>query len=55
MRRKKHKELTNAFEQLTEWLKGVFVDQLESTSKEMMNIGGESRARTIGQIDEGSL
>ena len=51
----KFEDLSTEFEQLTEWLKGVLGDKLKSTSKEMMDIGDDSRVRTIGQVDEGSL
>ena len=47
--------LTAECEQLSEWWKGVLGDKLESTSKERTNIGTESRVRTIGQVDDGSL
>ena len=48
-------EVPTAFEQLTEWLKGVFGDRPNSTSKELLDNGDGSRVRTIGQVDKGSL
>ena len=49
--KEKFEELPIAFEHLTEWLKGVLGDELKLTSKELMDIGDESRVRTIGQVD----
>ena len=53
--KEKFEEVTTEFEQLTEWRKGVFGAKLQSTSKEMVDIGDKSRVRTIGHADERSL
>ena len=52
---KKVEAFTAEFEQPTEWLEVVLGDKLKSTSKELMDIGADSRVRTIGQVDEGCL
>ena len=53
--KEKLEELTTAFEQRTEWLKEVQGDNLQLTSKELVNIGDENRVRTIGHVDERNL
>ena len=52
--KEKIEELSTESEQLTEWLKEVLGEKLKSTSKELLDIGDESRVRTIGQVDGGS-
>ena len=53
--KEKIEELPTEFDQLTEWFQRVFGDKLESTSKELMDVGDKNRCRTIGQVDEGHL